>query len=125
MKVGILYVAGSCRKSKDGVKSWFEEQNVPEAVFAKRLCTARGLGLGFEDLSRRETRIPRNVRKKTTTNVIVVMKRRFLVMDFSRQYLIQIHNIVNIYTKQSGLRFSHPPDPFFGFDHAVDNSGST
>ena len=71
VQVGIRHSDASCRTSNEGTKSCFVEQAVLEADFANRLRTARGLG--FEDLSRKERRIPRDVRKKMTITVVAVM----------------------------------------------------
>lgn len=43
------------------------------AFFVKRERTARGLGLGLEDLSSRDTLIPAKIRKKATIYVIAVV----------------------------------------------------
>lgn len=66
--------------SNIGVKFCLDEQNGFEADFAMRLRTARGLGFGLDVLSSKESRIPRNVRKKMTATVVEVMKIRCLVM---------------------------------------------
>lgn len=42
--------------------------------FANRLRTARGLGFGLLVLSRKERRIPRNIRKKTTQETTAMRK---------------------------------------------------
>jgi len=45
-----------------------------DADFANRLRTARGLGFGPLDLSRKGSRIPRNNRKKMTQEMTAVWK---------------------------------------------------
>lgn len=94
---GELLENGSCRETKEGVKSWFEEQVAPEADLVSWLSTARGLGLTFSDVSRNESRIPRNVRKKTTATVIAFMKIRCLAMYgyLSKISLVLIQPFVN------------------------------
>lgn len=54
-------------------KSFFIEQEILETDFANKLITARGFDLGFDDLSRKERRIPRKVIKNMTTTVVAVM----------------------------------------------------
>jgi hypothetical protein len=54
------------KASSVGARLAFVENVVPEVDFANRLRTARGFGFGLLDLSRKEIRIPRNVRKKMT-----------------------------------------------------------
>lgn len=52
---------------------------MPGAVVTSLLTTARGLGLGFVDLSRKESRIPRKIRKNITATIVAVVKALFLV----------------------------------------------
>jgi hypothetical protein len=76
--VGIMYLNGSWSGNRTGVKSCLAEQTAMGNGFAVRLRTARGRDFGFDDLSRSEILIPRKVRKKATTMVVVVMRKRFL-----------------------------------------------
>lgn len=96
-KVGMWSRNGSCKTSKAGTGKCLSEQAVLEADFADRFRTARGFGFGFDDLSRKESRIPRNVRKKMTAAVVAVMKSRCLVgMSFlSKTLLVLIQPVVN------------------------------
>ena len=61
-------------------KSSFEEPKVLGAAFANKLRIARGRGLGFNDVSRKGSRIPRTVRKIMATTVVEVMKILSLIM---------------------------------------------
>lgn len=81
MKAGIWSREDSCEMSKAGTGICLSEQTVLEADFADRFRTARGLGFGFDDLSRKASRIPRKVRKKITATVVEVMKIRCLIMS--------------------------------------------
>jgi len=62
----------SCGISKTGTRLSFAELIVLDADFAPRLRTALGRDLGFDDLSRKESRIPKNVRKMMTKETVTI-----------------------------------------------------
>ncbi len=59
--------------SDNGVGDDFRMVDATPKILPTNLRTARGLGLGFDDLSRKCSRIPRKVRKKMTVKVVKVM----------------------------------------------------
>jgi len=61
-----------CGISKTGTRLSFAQLIVLDADFAPMLRTALGRDLGFDDLSRKESRIPRNVRKKMTKETVTI-----------------------------------------------------
>lgn len=78
---GVMWnLKSSGRMSSVGAKFCLEEQDELDADFSKRLSTARGLGFGLGDLSNKEMRIPKMVRKNMTATVVDVMKMRCLIM---------------------------------------------
>lgn len=65
---------GTSKASSVGARLAFVENVVPEVDFANRFRTARGLGFGLLVLSRKESRIPRNIRKKMTQETTAMRK---------------------------------------------------
>jgi len=65
---------GTQNASNEGANVAFWEKVLPDIDFANRLRTARGLGFGLLVLSRKESRIPRNNRKKMTQETTAMRK---------------------------------------------------
>lgn len=69
-----------CIKSKSGVVSNLEREQLLFTDFTVSWITARGFGLGFGVFWREESRIPRKIRKKITVKTVADLKQQFLII---------------------------------------------